>query len=318
MLTIVLLCLQQFPAGAETLLYGDIRAAIQVADSASQSTGPNNYASRVGARVLYPVATLGEGSSVLAHVEFGFLRDKLDLNGTRLLLAGIRGPLGQLTVGKQWSAFYSAVGRFMDVGFVQSGFGYEGSNRIKETLQYSRLFGQTYVQADAVHDENKRGNGLNRFQLGLAYQGAVWRGGLAFDVSRLGQARNNTLSAAREDDRSLCDRPGVACVGASLGWAVAPVSVDVGAVRATATGADATGASLTVRWAPNEFSHYVELAGQNQPQGLRRSIAAGLRYRHDQFVSLFAELARVDRRRFNSAVDHVVGVGLRLELDRRF
>jgi hypothetical protein len=126
---------------------------LQGTDVPGDGSGVRNYRSRIGARsyidlpgLSEPFPWLPERTGALGHVEICSAPDNVDLD-FRLLYGGFKSPWGQLSYGKQWTAFYNTVGRYMDVGIAQSGFGYLGSGRVGDTLYYSNLFGESYFPA---------------------------------------------------------------------------------------------------------------------------------------------------------------------------
>jgi hypothetical protein len=289
--------------------YVDYRLAAQLRTNTDEPVGLRSVSSRIGAQsIIAPTGDPGAARAIL-QAEFGFSNrpNHFGLDGTRLLLLGVRGAHGQLSYGRQWSAFYRTVGQYLDAGLGESGFGYPGSERLDRTLQYSYSTATSYLQADLARDPDKIGGGFNRLQLAFFRRHARWRAGLALDISR-SSAPPGTLGRPGAD----CDVAGARCIGLAVGWIGSEGSIDLGAVLAREGGRTTGTGSASVIWKPNQFRYFLEASAGDR----LASLAAGLEFREDQFFSYFAESSLVHDERARERPGLAASVGLRFRFDR--
>ena len=302
--------------------YGSIRPVIQYASPivGKDEVDLAQYSSRAGFAMFHE---LRNRTGLIFRGEAGFEETKLEFqDGERLLFGGLRGPWGQLTFGRQWSAFYSTVGEHMDKAIRLSGFGYLGTRRISDSLQYSRTFGPSYLQLDAIFRDvfdssSESENGLNRWQMGLGYEGAIYRFGLAYDENDESEDNEFPLNP---DQTSVCDNEG-SCFGLFAGWRGDDAYANLGY---TENSSDEMGVpdleswSLSLGWNPNFWSYYMELSTLDD---LRNSYSFGFSYQFDNQWHVFSEFVFHDNDRENIEEqgltellnDRVMAVGLRYE-----
>lgn len=305
-------------ADLDARFYASLRPAIEAKSGDDNSTRLVHYSSRIGARGFLPFSN-NPRSGFVFRGELGFEEEEfLEIqDGPRLLFAGFKGPWGQVSYGRQWSAFYSTVGSFMDVGINQSGFGYVGTERISDTLQYSKLFGATYLQLDLVRDDDdEQHSGFNGFQLGLNYQGPVFRAGLAIDKGR--ELSRQTIALIDEsneiDDDQPCEEILADCFGGVWGFRLDEYSLDFGINRAETKAAHATGRSLSIQWQPNFLNYYFEISDLDSNDFNKNTIAVGLQYKWTPWISLFAESSVVRRKTtVNNTTIRLVTLGIKVE-----
>ncbi len=321
--TIAILCIvtASFAADAEfrqpTLsLYGSLRFAFQGTNWQGLDSGPRNYRSRAGAWLGIPLPTPGGHTSFLLHAEAGSLADRVELR-KRLLYAGVKSPFGQLTYGKQWTAFYATLGQYVDVGVRLSGFGYPGSTRLNDDLQYSHVFRGVHLQVDAIQDSSL-GSGINRFQGGIDYRGAVWRLGMALDYSD-GDGSSLRDQDLRVDSRTRpCNITGVDCYGISAGWRVRDLEVNAILSRVVSRVDHANAGAVNLQWRPGVMRYYLELGGLDGPSTSHKTIAGGFLKQWNRYLSYFGEFSVTDQGGDASDTAYILSFGVKLDFDRHF
>lgn len=296
--------------------YADLRGAFEVDDDARSQAGVANYASRLGWRTIWkPDRTRPLRTVFLAELGLQEERGQLGLDGTRLFFIALRGAHGQqLAVGRQRTAFYSTVGRFVDVGLRQTDFGYEGSNRLA-IVSYTREDIDSRFQLDLTHDPVKSGGGVNRLQAGFISRRHPWQFGVAIDVSTRGSTRFQSIHRAGERPRALCDHDRVSCLAGMLGWAADDMSLSLTLLHGRTRHQDFTTWTAASQWKPNDFGYYALVSAHSGDTRKRLGFTAGASYHLDQYSSIFVEASR---RRYVSGsadIEHLLGVGLRLEYD---
>lgn len=180
-------------AFADTTVYGSARAAVNYLDDDANDSRTNwrvqNQSSRLGFR---GAEDLGQGMSAIYHYEFGVnIAEGAEIGGSstggRLSYVGLKGGLGQLSMGRQWNPYYFAVGGEVDVfngdwsgnGYYQNG----GFTRSDNMLYYATpaFFGGLTVYGAAEMDGARGDSDLDAYQVAAIYDngpllvGAGWK-----------------------------------------------------------------------------------------------------------------------------------------------
>lgn len=180
-------------AFADTTVYGSARAAVNyLSDDANDSRtnwDVQNQSSRLGFRGS---EDLGQGMSAIYHYEFGVNIAKGSeigggSTGGRLSYVGLKGGLGQISIGRQWNPYYFAVGGEVDVfngdwssnGYYQNG----GFTRSDSMLYYATptFFGGLTLYGAAEMNGASGDSDVDAYQLAAIYDngplfvGAGWK-----------------------------------------------------------------------------------------------------------------------------------------------
>ena len=148
-------------------MYGRIGNGIEFKENADGDNEQNmkSYSSRFG---IKGNQDLGNGMSAFGHYEFSTTTDNDTGEGSgigrRLGYVGLSGPFGSLSLGQQWSAYYSVSGNLSQN--YQNGPAPMGPGRTGNTIQYSNSVGPISMKLDARADDAGDGGG-NGFGLGL-------------------------------------------------------------------------------------------------------------------------------------------------------
>ena len=180
-------------AFADTTVYGSARAAVNYLDDDANDSRTNwrvqNQSSRLGFR---GAEDLGQGMSAIYHYEFGVnIAEGAEIGGSstggRLSYVGLKGGLGQLSIGRQWNPYYFAVAGEVDVfngdyssnGYYTNG----GFTRNDNMLYYATpaFFGGLTLYGATEMDGVAGNSSLDTYQVAAIYDngpllvGAGWK-----------------------------------------------------------------------------------------------------------------------------------------------
>jgi predicted porin len=180
-------------AFADTTVYGSARAAVNYLDDDADDSRTNwrvqNQSSRLGFR---GAEDLGRGMSAIYHYEFGVnIAEGSEIGGGstggRLSYVGLKGGLGQISIGRQWNPYYFAVGGEVDVfngdwsgnGYYQNG----GFTRSNNMLYYATpaFFGGLTLYGTVEMDGNAGDSDMDAYSVSAIYDngplfvGAGWK-----------------------------------------------------------------------------------------------------------------------------------------------
>lgn len=148
-------------AYSDVSVYGRISNGLAFTENAA---GENTQDMRtLGSRFgIKASSDIGNGLSGSAHYEFNTTTDNASgdsaVGKLRLGYVGVSGPFGSITVGQQWSAYYSVGGNLSQNYW--SGPAPVGPGRVGETIQYSNSLGPVSLEIDARADDGGNGNGF--------------------------------------------------------------------------------------------------------------------------------------------------------------
>ena len=154
-------------AYADISAYGRINNRIVLAEDAAGNNTQNMETS--GSRFGFKGSgDMGNGMSAFARYEWGTRSDEAGSGsglGVRLAFVGVSGPFGSVSMGQQWSAYFTNLGTYASLNIIK-GPGQIGPFRTGNTVQYSNSFGPVSLKLDARVDDAGTGNG-NGFGAGL-------------------------------------------------------------------------------------------------------------------------------------------------------
>ncbi len=182
-------------AFADTTVYGSARASLNYLDDDALRDGSGkaswriqNQSTRLGFR---GAEDLGRGLSTIYHYEFGVeIAEGSEIGGNdvggRLSYVGLKGGLGQISIGRQWNPFYFAVagevdvfnGDFSALGYYRNG----GFTRSDRMLYYATptFFGGLTLYGAAEFDGDAGDSDIDAWQIAGIYDngplfiGAGW------------------------------------------------------------------------------------------------------------------------------------------------
>lgn len=177
---------------ADTKLYGRFRAGVVCTDDPIAGGGDEcaleNRSSRFGIKVDQAI---NDGLTAFGKYEFGVNLDEGTIgaggnNATnRLAYVGLKGGMGEVSIGTRWSPMYNYVTSPVDpqqlLGGTWQGTGYASSFRRADTINYKNKFGAVGMHLQVQMDESAGNNDIDEVQigaggklgpvnLGLAYQ----------------------------------------------------------------------------------------------------------------------------------------------------
>ncbi len=151
----------------ETLsMYGRINSTLDFTEDAAGDETQNmgKGTSRFGIRGN---VDLGNGMSAIGHYEFSTTSDNDNSTGggsgigRRLSYVGVSGAFGTVTLGQQWSAYFSASGNLSQN--YHKGPAPIGPSRTGNTIQYTNSLGPVSFELDARVDDEGDGDGGNGY-----------------------------------------------------------------------------------------------------------------------------------------------------------
>lgn len=146
---------------ADVSVYGRVSNGLAFTenDAGENTQDMRTLGSRFGIKAS---SDIGNGLSGSAHYEFNTTTDNASSDSAvgklRLGYVGVSGPFGSITVGQQWSAYYSVGGNLSQNYW--SGPAPIGPGRVGETIQYSNSLGPVSLEIDARADDGGNGNGF--------------------------------------------------------------------------------------------------------------------------------------------------------------
>ncbi|HXH02546.1 MAG TPA: porin [Candidatus Competibacteraceae bacterium] len=192
-------------AHADTTLYGSLRLSVDYIDDQTLDqdySDVRDNASRLGVKGS---EELGGGLSAVYQYEFGVDAANTGNTKGRLAWVGLKGGFGALSLGRQWSPYYNAVGSLSDVWNSDDtaiGYYFLGQpHRISNALIYAspdwRGFSAQLALApdsDALGDSGLTGqvrgdspaeeDDVDLWDLALLYQSGPFKAGVAYRDNR--------------------------------------------------------------------------------------------------------------------------------------
>lgn len=188
----------------DTTVYGRFRAGALCVDTGATNDDCQlvNRSSRFGFKISND---LGNGMTAFGRYEFevklddGQLRGDNDDSARRLSYVGIKGDLGELSIGARWSPFYNHItspvdgsqlvgATWQDVGYISSPF------RESNTVNYKHSAGNFKFGVQVVMDSDAEGDQLDEIHFGGTIDaGAVSIGLGVMSAADEGTANGETL-----------------------------------------------------------------------------------------------------------------------------
>ena len=154
-------------AYADISAYGRINNRIVLTENAAGDNVQNMETS--GSRFGFKGSgDMGNGMTAFARYEWSTTTDNAGSAGglgVRLGFVGVSGPFGTVSLGQQWSAYFTNFGTYTSQN-IHKGPGQMGPFRTGNTVQYSNSFGPVSMKLDARVDDKGDGQG-NGFGIGV-------------------------------------------------------------------------------------------------------------------------------------------------------
>ena len=206
-------CHKSYADDVGPTIYGRVNLAVEINDDDvldDSQLDLRDVVSRFGIR---GEESISDELSAVYHYEFRVNSDRGNLSSAaagptqRLSYVGLRGSLGELTLGSVWSTFNNFVGTNLDPTYTLGYFGYStyagGDYRIEDAVKYAGDFGPVSFGATVQLDEdNPADDSIDRWQLGAAYSLGSVVFALAYDSQEnsITDTNGNSLSSGNSTD----------------------------------------------------------------------------------------------------------------------